>query len=875
MKIAAIRVAHVAKFTDPVALEGLSGGLDVLIGPNEQGKSTLLAALKSALTVKWNATGAAVTALQPYAGGTPVVETDLVFAATRWRLRKRFGAGRSALLTNLDSALTFRNADAEARLAELLSTTTDRAMSELLWIDQGTSFAPLRPDEPLQTSLRSFIAREIDAIADGGAAQRILSAVRKDLERLLTRKTRVPTGEYKAAIVACEQAEAEARTALERRAAAEARLDRLQALRDELSAVTAPQALAERAAALAALEKRLAEAEEARRQRDLAQGREKLAAVERQTAQSHLATLEKQNAELASAQATLAAIEPELVRLDAAVAELERSAAAAEQHLSALQANIKTCEERLQRAQAAAHARALDGQLAQARALTTAIAGADAELAGLRVTREQVAALTRLEHDLATLVAKRDAAAPRVKLSLLETADGRVSINGAPVPGGGEWLATEPLAIAIDGIGTIRIEPAGSPDQDRDRAREQHMRDERQKLCAAMGMTSLEAAEARLARRDALERERGAAAASLRAVAPKGLDALTADARDAARAATAGDGTASEDLQAADLEAVRAHLKAALAAQASAQAQHASAASAVRRVREERIVAAARRDAVSAQVAGHIHALGDEVKRAAGLAQAQDGEAMATQRYAKALQEFTAWRDAAPDQAAMAGLAAERAAMISARDTASDTQRRIREDMRAVEGELRRDGDDDLEAQVIETQAMLAAARARRTALAADVWALQRLEATISAVEATRESEIVAPVLARIEPFLARVFPDARLALDGGLAPSGLSRGDLEEPIERLSLGTREQIAIIARLGLAKLVHEQGHSVPLVLDDALIYADDRRLAAMFEVLRDAATRHQVIVFSCRESTFDGLGGRRLSLTPWQDMAAGT
>ena len=46
MKIRAIRLKEVGRFSAPVALEGLSGGLDVLAGPNEFGKSTILKAVK-------------------------------------------------------------------------------------------------------------------------------------------------------------------------------------------------------------------------------------------------------------------------------------------------------------------------------------------------------------------------------------------------------------------------------------------------------------------------------------------------------------------------------------------------------------------------------------------------------------------------------------------------------------------------------------------------------------------------------------------------------------------------------------------------------------------------------------------------------------
>ncbi len=49
MKIRAIRLKEVGRFSAPIAIEGLSGGLDVLAGPNEFGKSTILKAVKTAL----------------------------------------------------------------------------------------------------------------------------------------------------------------------------------------------------------------------------------------------------------------------------------------------------------------------------------------------------------------------------------------------------------------------------------------------------------------------------------------------------------------------------------------------------------------------------------------------------------------------------------------------------------------------------------------------------------------------------------------------------------------------------------------------------------------------------------------------------------
>ena len=77
---------------------------------------------------------------------------------------------------------------------------------------------------------------------------------------------------------------------------------------------------------------------------------------------------------------------------------------------------------------------------------------------------------------------------------------------------------------------------------------------------------------------------------------------------------------------------------------------------------------------------------------------------------------------------------------------------------------------------------------------------------------------------------------------------------------------------MLVRLGLARLLADGGEPVPLILDDALVYSDDGRIAGAFAALREASVHHQVIVLTCRAKAFAPLGGTRLALTPWQGFA---
>ena len=60
---------------------------------------------------------------------------------------------------------------------------------------------------------------------------------------------------------------------------------------------------------------------------------------------------------------------------------------------------------------------------------------------------------------------------------------------------------------------------------------------------------------------------------------------------------------------------------------------------------------------------------------------------------------------------------------------------------------------------------------------------------------------------------------------------------------------------------------EQGSPATVVLDDALVFSDDRRIKRMFDILTMAAQNVQIIIFTCREQLFEELGGGQLSLRP--------
>jgi uncharacterized protein YhaN len=142
------------------------------------------------------------------------------------------------------------------------------------------------------------------------------------------------------------------------------------------------------------------------------------------------------------------------------------------------------------------------------------------------------------------------------------------------------------------------------------------------------------------------------------------------------------------------------------------------------------------------------------------------------------------------------------------------------------------------------------------------------LLSTLRATELEAKERYLSPVLNRVRPYLQLLFPGADISIDEDLHIVGVVReAGYEEAFDHLSMGTQEQIAVVIRLAFAEMLVEQGRPATVILDDALVFSDDRRMSRMFDILNIAAQKVQVIVLTCREQLFEELGGRPLSLVP--------
>ena len=888
MKIRALRLAEVGPFGAPVALEGLSGALDVMTGANETGKSTLFAALGMLLAERHTSAARTVAAMRPDAGGAPLIEADFEIDGRELRLRKRFLAQRMARLEDLGSGEIWHGADAEGMADRLFGADGRSALRHLLWVAQGASFGlPEKPDAELSAGLASLIEREAADATGAGEVRRLGLEVRERLEQYVTARTGKPktNGGYDVALRRRDELARHLGEARGKEDAATTRLARKTALVAERAASASPQAVEALGASAASARQAVANADKAREQVRAAS--ERVAARQAVHDQARLAVerFAKLLAEAGRIAQSRADGTARLHDLVAQRAEREAHAVAAQAALDAAEALLKSARTDFDQANATALRRAAlaeaaeaERRLGDARAASVAIEHAQARLSANSASEAAVEAIRRLFARLAAIDARIAAAAPRAAFAYLPAAVGRVRIDGAVVTDGQRITIDRPMQLVIEGIGTITIEPGQGVGAGAGRSATTERDETRAELAHALhliGAADLDTAQALLASRRHDEADIAAGRARLGAAAPAGIAALEAVHRQAS--ARAGEAPASDQaveatpaglaLRVRDLETTVSNCRAATAA-----------------VERELKNLAGSIAGLEMQLSAELRQLVDTEAelpqppqrdaRASDLARSLDE---AVSALSEAVREKTSWSDADQQGAAYDALIA--AAKRAAEQQVQLAQRRasLDREIAELEGALRRDSEDGVGAEIARLEEQLVTAEARLADIQTDVAAFQTLTARLEQIGASHRDQILKPVVARLQPLLGRLFPDARLIMDEKLVVASLERADRRDPFGRVSGGTREQIATLVRVAYADLMAANGISMPLVLDDALVFSDDRRLEIMVDLLAAASQRHQVIVLSCHARALDPLmaaqSACKLALTPWLDGAA--
>jgi len=867
MKLSRIALEEFRKFRQPLVLDGLQDGLNLFVGANEAGKSTVATAIRAAFLERYSTSKVADLAPRGESGARPSVELSFAHAGHDYVLKKQFlSRARCELLID-GGAQRLDGEEAENALAALLGfELPGRGQSKpdlagipgLLWIQQGDGQNLQEAAGYAGSHLRDALT-QLSGELTSSDGDRLYERVSAERAALLDARNGRPKGIYKDAEDALARATAERDDCAAAMAQLNADVDRLAELRRDHERAQATEPWKEFEAKAADARARLAA---------LAKEREAFEGLRREQTQAAqtLALLQDQvrrdQQDESEYQALVKEAQAARARVDAAQEPLARAQQQRQTHAAAVDA----ARLRVAAVQAVADRRDLERQLAQLNAeierLDDALKAATAlieqgsllktEALRIEIADADIDALRQSERALANLQVRQQAIATRLSYEL--NAGQQATLDGKPLTGADQVLLTSVAELDLPGVGRFRIEPGGQ-DLPALKREQDDLQQAWSALLERLGVATLADAEQRHARYTALQRELAGMRNTLAIHAPKGMDVLRGQRDDAlarrvplqerlAKLPAAVEG-GNDDLPAAtqalrEAEAVATQAEASLAA-----AQRALDADMARAQLLEGQAAARGADMQSAERAAQRQA------RAGRLAEVRSGHDALERRVREAQ---TALAEHRPELVEQDVQRYEKSAGIE-----REAQHKRHGEILQLQGKLDQAGAQGLGERLSEAAADCERLTRRRDELARRAAALDLLLKLLTDKRAAATQRLQAPLARRLNHYLALLFPDAALRLDDALLPTALRRGDGEDLLDALSFGTREQLGILARFAYADLLQEAGRPTLLLLDDALVHTDDARRDFMKRALFDAATRHQILMFTCHGDAWRDMG----------------
>jgi DNA repair exonuclease SbcCD ATPase subunit len=847
-------------------LGDLSPRLNLILGPNEAGKSRIHQSVRFGLFESHKGTAQHKQALQSWASvESPFVRIAFSRGGIEYEIQKQYLKGASALLSG--GGTTLRGEDAEEALRRLLgarsgsnrgASVADMGIWPLLMVEQGESRRPVQDalNDEGRERLQDRFSAEIGVASISARGQRLMALAEAEYDRYYTKTgqdsklLRDARGRHADAVASLYKANAD----LERQKnTASALADGLRELVDleQRAAIARTEAETARSRAEAAQqsETRLSAAHGAFS--TLQQRTERLEEALRARIQADEA-VERLERELATNQTQLSEREGLQQELDAKVSSADARAAEADVAFRSLRARADAVQRRNRRAELTRMIDGLREQIASIDRLNDEIRAARSSRASLPlVDGKALNRLNQLNQNAHTAAALLQGAAVSVVVHVKEiaTVDGQAQNAGDEV----KFDVTSNRRISIGSIAEVEIRPGGGElaalrDSSTDAQRE--VSDALRKL-GVRDLAEAVAINGQLLDIDQQIAERESALAALSARAPELLredqSRAIAELKRLATDAEPDDGqpVTPDAVQAADdaLTGARRQLEAAVAE----MAEHKQRTAALRATADskhdelQRIRAPLSNRPSVDVLQAEVSAVNTERERA-------------TTALVLAQQEFANLGGAAVQDDARR--------LAAAAEVLANRVQRARSAVDQLKGTLQGLMADGHYESVQQADAAVEQAKSELERVERQASAAKRLWETLSDERRKVVERLTAPVIQRVKPYLQELFPGSTLDAGEALEIAGLQSGNLKEPYEALSGGAQEQLSLLTRIGLAEILAED-ERLPLILDDVLINTDPERIKRLHRVLFRAADKLQVLLFSCHDVLFDGLGAERV------------
>lgn len=887
MKIRSVELTNFKKFVGTFGVDGITDGVNLLVGQNELGKSTLLEAINGVIFEKARSQTERVRSFRHFINGT-VPEVTLVFDLdnTSWTIRKRFaGQAGKAWLTSSDRR-RFEDDAAEAELQRLLEFSSRRGGGEpgiwgTLWVRQGSSFGDPKLDDAGRRTLQGCIEAQVGFVTGGERGRRIPVAVEHALGEIIS--ARGPRGKFKEAKDRLEEMSAHANQLEEKRREIFEYMDTLARLKRERIDLQSDWSE----------EAHRRELDEARTLRTSAATK----AAEVESAETAVKLAEERAARAQEAVTDRANLVRDLDLVQAEIKELDTQIEQAETHKNETKLLVENCEKRLselreqarlnselsRRLERIRSSAAIQAEIEQHKATLAKAAklkAADDELSEsigqITATEDAVSRIETADTQLSGAKAALNAVATTISLVIDEDAIRRVHLDGGPIS---EPTMSLPVVaktvIGVEGVGEIGVEPQIN-DRDAIIDRLRLAKNEFKASLEAAGTDSLTAARHAVAQRRELERRLADIRREIASLAPRDPATKLAAGLDSRQ-------TRVKELRGrlkTDLETLRLSV---LPPSTEIEKEIADTHDRAERLDADIETAGAALEGprgVLAEAATTLQELEQRLAKRRGTLETKDA-ALTAGRAQLSDQELSAH----VEEFALRTKELQ-TALTTLKNNQGETVEAIDVRIKRLEtaGRNHQDAVAGLNNEITRLTALIEAnegagveealevARAERLRLESAVKGyeqeaavLQLLQQTLREAEREAKALYLTPVLSRVEPYLKMLLPGASLVLDENLSIASIERNGTAEAFGRLSDGTQEQLAVLTRLAFAELLLKEKRPATVILDDALAFSDDQRIERMFDILMRAGESVQILVLTCRKRLFARLGAAEISL----------
>ncbi|MEX0605973.1 MAG: AAA family ATPase [Marinobacter sp.] len=865
MKLQCVRIEQLRQFRNSLALDNLKPGINLIHGPNESGKSTLVRAIRAVFFERYRSN--AVEDLRPWgdSGAAPTVELTFEHGQQQWRLTKQFlQRKRCDLQIGSDS---FSGEDAEEKLADLLGYQFARkgaskaehwGIPGLLWVEQGTGqdieLAVGNASDHLQSALNNLVGE----VASSGGDE-VIQAIEQQRAELLT-ATGKPRGDYAQLDRNRQNLEAQLLELNERIERYQSLVDRLGTLREahRLAEQERPWDEARNNLKLAQARYQEIETLQLQQQRD----RETLSSIEqkldllmrnRQQFQDQRLKLDHRQTDYQNAERILEQAQSLTPALKAVVEDTRKQYEVARQDVD--KARQQDLRKRLVRdlTQLENDLKALETNVVKATAYQAQLDEARQAKQQNWIDKTAVQQLQKIQRALEEELIRSEGIATRLSWRL--ESGKSLQLNGKTVDGEGTEQLLNDSFLEIPGVGALGITPGG---EDLGRVRrqiERHRKDLQDQL-VSLGVDSLAVGESRLNRYQEASAQVERLEELVKSVAPNGINRLSSRQTEVSSELTnrrkdlqtmvePGVNEAPESLPVAEADLAGADQRLNDAEQTFREHQ-----TGILKANHARDSAKQEWEQLKAELTG------PERQRQQG---ELDRSITEEQHRQQVLESTLVQRKTSIDEARPELLKQDMIRFQATIEQLESEHNGRALEIRELRGRLEAWGAEGLEEQRNEQAAELEHATRRYNELYRRAQALDLLLNLLQTKRQALTKRLQAPLQKHLDYYLSVLFPQARLEVNEKLIPDTFSRGKELGQVTELSFGAREQMGLISRLAYADLLKDAGRPTLIMLDDTLVHSDAARLVGMKRILFDASQRHQILLFTCHPDNWRDLG----------------